>query len=105
MNLSSSELDAALKDAPTPRTSELIYRLEDRTPLPQTLFAAGQHLLPMFVAVITPALLICQALGLPAQDTQHIIISLLTSRSGTYTANQNLGAGGFRAPIDSRHQF
>ncbi len=34
----------------------------------------------MFVAVITPALLICQALGLPAQDTQHIIsMSLFAS--------------------------
>ncbi|XPE43137.1 hypothetical protein ACNKHV_23010 [Shigella flexneri] len=34
----------------------------------------------MFVAVITPALLICQALGLPAQDTQHIIsMSLFSS--------------------------
>lgn len=46
------------------QNSELIYRLEDRPPLPQTLFAACQHLLAMFVAVITPALLICQALGL-----------------------------------------
>ncbi|MCE0828077.1 uracil-xanthine permease family protein [Buttiauxella sp. A2-C2_NF] len=62
------------------RSSELIYRLEDRPPLPQTLFAAGQHLLAMFVAVITPAMLICQALGLPAEDTQHIIsMSLFAS--------------------------
>lgn len=61
-------------------TSELIYRLDDRPPLPQTLFAAFQHLLAMFVAVITPALLICQALNLPAQDTQHIIsMSLFAS--------------------------
>ncbi|MDT3409978.1 nucleobase:cation symporter-2 family protein [Kosakonia cowanii] len=60
--------------------SELIYRLEDRPPLPQTLFAALQHLLAMFVGVITPALLICQALGLPAQDTQHILsMSLFAS--------------------------
>ncbi|EIR3078688.1 xanthine permease XanP, partial [Salmonella enterica] len=35
------------------QNSELIYRLEDRPPLPQTLFAACQHLLAMFVAVIT----------------------------------------------------
>ena len=42
--------------------SELIYRLEDRPPLAQTLFAACQHLLAMFVAVITPALLICRRL-------------------------------------------
>ncbi|VFS46199.1 Xanthine permease XanP [Budvicia aquatica] len=34
----------------------------------------------MFVAVITPAMLICQALGLPAKDTQHIIsMSLFAS--------------------------
>ncbi|MCD1126503.1 uracil-xanthine permease family protein [Jinshanibacter sp. LJY008] len=60
--------------------SELIYHLEDSPPLPQTLFAALQHLLAMFVAVITPAMLICQALGLPAKDTQHIIsMSLFAS--------------------------
>ncbi|RUS00387.1 nucleobase:cation symporter-2 family protein [Pectobacterium polaris] len=63
-----------------PQRSELIYHLEDRPPLPQTLFAASQHLLAMFVAVITPALLICQALGLPAEDTQRIIsMSLFAS--------------------------
>ncbi len=32
------------------KNNELIYRLEDRPPLPQTLFAACQHLLAMFVA-------------------------------------------------------
>lgn len=64
------------KTSVTPATntnSELIYRLEDRPPLPQTLFAACQHLLAMFVAVITPGLLIAQALGLSAHDTQRII--------------------------------
>ncbi|VEA70902.1 Xanthine permease XanP [Serratia rubidaea] len=72
-------MNRANASAASPK-SELIYRLEDRPPLPQTLFAAGQHLLAMFVAVITPALLICQALGLPAQDTQHIIsMSLFAS--------------------------
>ena len=60
--------------------SDLVYRLEDKPPLPQALFAALQHLLAMFVAVITPALLICHALGLPAQDTRHIIsMSLFAS--------------------------
>ncbi|WP_313590019.1 solute carrier family 23 protein, partial [Pantoea septica] len=78
--MSVNQPDATLQKSTTPRQSELIYRLEDRPPLPQTLFAAGQHLLAMFVAVITPALLICQALGLPAQDTQHIIsMSLFAS--------------------------
>lgn len=86
MTTPSTEFDqvhsSTVKPATTtaPVKSELIYRLEDRPPLPQTLFAACQHLLAMFVAVITPALLICQALGLPAQDTQHIIsMSLFAS--------------------------
>ncbi|MCC8366923.1 uracil-xanthine permease [Xenorhabdus sp. PB61.4] len=60
--------------------SELIYRLEDKPHLPHAVFAAFQHLLAMFVAVITPAMLICQALGLPAEDTQRIIsMSLFAS--------------------------
>jgi hypothetical protein len=79
MSVNTAESENAQPVAHKP-TSELIYRLEDRPPLPQTLFAAFQHLLAMFVAVITPALLICQALGLPAQDTQHIIsMSLFAS--------------------------
>jgi len=79
MSVNAVESQDAQPIAPT-QNSELIYRLEDRPPLPQTLFAACQHLLAMFVAVITPALLICQALGLPAQDTQHIIsMSLFAS--------------------------
>ncbi|CNC93302.1 transport protein%2C symporter [Yersinia pseudotuberculosis] len=78
MSTQSAELDTA---QPSPaRPSELIYHLEDRPPLPQTLFAACQHLLAMFVAVITPGLLICQALGLPTEDTQRIIsMSLFAS--------------------------
>lgn len=79
MSVNAVESESAQPIAST-RPSELIYRLEDRPPLAQTLFAACQHLLAMFVAVITPALLICQALGLPATDTQHIIsMSLFAS--------------------------
>ncbi|MDF7666556.1 uracil-xanthine permease family protein [Orbaceae bacterium ESL0727] len=60
--------------------SELIYKLDDKPPLLQTLFAAAQHLLAMFVAVITPALIICKSLELSAADTQHIIsMSLFAS--------------------------
>ena len=73
MSVNTAESENAQPVAHKP-ASELI------PPLPQTLFAAFQHLLAMFVAVITPALLICQALGLPAQDTQHIIsMSLFAS--------------------------
>ncbi|MDF7758174.1 uracil-xanthine permease family protein [Kosakonia cowanii] len=79
MSVNTIESENAQPVAQT-QPSELIYRLEDRPPFPQTLFAALQHLLAMFVGVITPALLICQALGLPAQDTQHILsMSLFAS--------------------------
>ncbi|AOR60952.1 nucleobase:cation symporter-2 family protein [Pectobacterium parmentieri] len=81
--------------AAAPQRSELIYRLEDRPPLPQTLFAASQHLLAMFVAVITPALLICQALGLPADDTQRIIsMSLFASGLASILQIKTWGAVG-----------
>ena len=62
MSVNTVESENAQPVAPM-HNSELIYRLEDRPPLAQTLFAACQHLLAMFVAVITPAMLICQTLG------------------------------------------
>lgn len=68
------------ENTPPVTRSELIYTLEARPPLPQALFAALQHLLAMFVAVITPALLICKGLDLPAEDTRHILsMSLFAS--------------------------
>ena len=36
----------------------LIYGLNDRPPLKETIFAALQHLLAIFVAIITPPLII-----------------------------------------------
>lgn len=104
MSVNAVESDDAQPIAKT-HSSELIYRLEDRPPLPQTLFAAGQHLLAMFVAVITPAMLICQALGLPAEDTQHIIsMSLFASGVASIIqikawARLVLGFCLFRAPV------
>ena len=42
------------KEAPlTEQKSELIYKLEDRPPVKEALFAAFQHLLAIFVAIIT----------------------------------------------------
>ena len=44
--------------------SGLIYGLNDRPPLRETLFAAAQHLLAIFVAIVTPPLIIASALKL-----------------------------------------
>lgn len=74
------------------RPSELVYRLDDRPPLPQTLFAALQHLLAMFVAVVTPSLIICQALGLPASDTNTIVsMSLFASGLASFIQIRTFG--------------
>ena len=42
--------------------TDLIYGVEDRPPFKDALFAALQHLLAIFVAIITPPLIIASAL-------------------------------------------
>ena len=54
---------------PTQKPQGLIYGLEDRPPLRDTLFAALQHLLAIFVAIITPPLIIAGALKLDLETT------------------------------------
>lgn len=77
------------------RQSELVYQLNDRPPLPQTIFAALQHLLAMFVAVITPSLIICQSLGVPADQTNTIIsMSLFASGISSFIQIRTFGPVG-----------
>ena len=48
----------------------LIYGLNDRPPVKETIFAALQHLLAIFVAIITPPLIIAGGTtGIPRQQT------------------------------------
>ncbi len=76
----------------TTKPSELIYQLDDRPPLPHTLFAAFQHLLAMFVAIITPSLIICQTLGVPAAETNTIIsMSLFASGISSFIQIKTFG--------------
>ncbi|ELJ8582873.1 TPA: uracil-xanthine permease family protein [Vibrio cholerae] len=77
---------------PTSRKADLVYQLNDRPSLPQTLFAALQHLLAMFVAVITPSLIICQSLGVPADQTNTIIsMSLFASGLSSFIQIRTFG--------------
>ncbi|MFH0881278.1 MAG: nucleobase:cation symporter-2 family protein [Lentisphaerota bacterium] len=74
-------------------TGELIFKLGDRPPMHMALFAAFQHLLAIFVPIITPPLIICSALGLDVRTTSDIVsMSLLIS--GVATAIQVAGKGG-----------
>ncbi|TGZ34621.1 Xanthine permease XanP [Photobacterium damselae subsp. damselae] len=77
------------------RNIDLIYGLNDRPPFAQSLFAATQHLLAMFVAVITPSLIICQSLGLPASDTNTIVsMSLFASGIASFIQIRTFGPVG-----------
>ncbi len=77
---------------PTP--SELIYRLEDRPPFLESLFAALQHLLASFVGIVTPTLIIGNILGLQEQVPYMISMALLASGIGTFIqAYRPLGIG------------
>lgn len=84
----------ANREAHPPRRahSELVYGIEDVPPLPQTLFAALQHMLAMFVAIITPPLIIANALGLPAADTRYIVsMSLVMSGIASFIQTRRFG--------------
>lgn len=52
--------------------SDLIYGLYDRPPLRETVFAALQHLLAIFVAIITPPLIISSALKFDLTTTDFL---------------------------------
>lgn len=76
-------------------TSELIYKLEDRPPLRDALFAAFQHLLAIFVAIITPPLIIAGALKLDLETTGYLIsMSLLASGVSTFIQCRRIGPVG-----------
>ena len=51
----------------------LIYGLNDRPPVREAIFAAIQHLLAIFVAIITPPLIIAGALKLDLETTSFLV--------------------------------
>ena len=58
----------------------LIYGVDERPPLRDSVFAAFQHLLAIFVAIITPPLIIAKALGLDLSLTGFLVsMSLFAS--------------------------
>lgn len=70
----------------------LIYGLNDRPPLRETFFAALQHLLAIFVAIITPPLIIAGALQLDQETTSFLVsMSLMVSGVATFIQCRRLG--------------
>ncbi len=60
--------------------TDLIYGVEDRPPFKDALFAALQHLLAIFVAIITPPLIIASALKLDVEKQVSLFPCLFLLR-------------------------
>ena len=74
---------------------DLIYGLNDRPPIKETIFAALQHLLAIFVAIITPPLIIAGALNLDIATTGFLVsMSLFASGLSTYIQCKRIGPVG-----------
>ena len=74
------------------KSKELIYGLNDRPPLRETLFAALQHLLAIFVAIITPPLIISSELKFDLEITGFLIsMSLFVSGIATFIQCRRFG--------------
>lgn len=73
----------------------LIYGLNDRPPVREALFAALQHLLAIFVAIITPPLIIAGALKLDLETTSYLVsMSLFASGLSTFIQCRRIGGVG-----------
>ncbi len=83
------------KEQSMPRSAGLIYGLNDRPPLKETIFAALQHLLAIFVAIITPPLIIAGALNLDIETTGFLVsMALFASGISTFIQCKKLGPVG-----------
>lgn len=65
-------------------STDMIFNLEDNPPPIQAFLAAVQHMMAIFVGIITPPLIIGGALGLPP-DTKAYIINMALFVSGLAT--------------------
>ncbi len=76
-------------------TSDLLCGLEDRPALPDTLLVALQHVLAMFVGIITPPLIIGGALKLSPADTAYLVsMALFVSGVATFLQTSPFWSGG-----------
>lgn len=71
---------------------DLIYKIEDKPSFKDTVFAAFQHLLAIFVAIITPPLIIAGALDLDLETTSFLVsMALFASGVSTFIQCRRVG--------------
>ena len=74
---------------------EIIYALNDRPPFMEAVFAALQHLFAIFVAIMTPPLIIASQLGLSIQTTSFLVsMALVASGVSTFIQCRRFGPVG-----------
>lgn len=74
------------------RPHNLLYGLNDRPPLTETIFVALQHVCAIFIPIVTPGFLVCTALGLDTATTAYILgMSLFISGVATFIQARTVG--------------
>ena len=70
---------------PVAPLSEVVYGLDSKPPFSIATFAALQHLMAMFVGIITPPIIIAQTLGLPMEMRIYLVgVALFVGGIGTF---------------------
>jgi len=92
MEMTEKEMDEIIQ--PIQKT-DLIYQIEDKPPFKEAAFAGLQHLLAIFVAIITPPLIISQALNFSTETTGFLVsMALLASGISTFIQCRRFGPVG-----------
>jgi len=87
-------LNDASPGASLPPT-DLIYGLDEKPPLRLSILVALQHVLAVFVGIVTPPTLIARILQLPSADGAFLVsMALLASGIGTILQTKRLGPVG-----------
>jgi len=74
---------------------EIVYGLNDKPPLGESMFAALQHLLAIIVGIMTPPLIIANVLGFsPAMKSYLISMALFVSGLATFIQARRIGPVG-----------
>ncbi|MCC8095134.1 MAG: purine permease [Tannerellaceae bacterium] len=92
MKINTEELEETLSPI---KETDLIYGINDRPPFKDAIFAALQHLLAIFVAIITPPLIITGALELDLETTAFLVsMALFVSGISTFIQCRRVGPVG-----------
>jgi xanthine permease len=78
-------------------STQLLYRLNDRPPWRAAALVGAQHVLAMFVGIVTVPLLVAAAVGLSREETAYLVsMALLASGLSTFIQVGGVGLVGSR---------